>query len=120
MAGFPHSEISGSKVAWDLPETYRTLQRPSSSNNVKASTVRSYAHYENTKLCFLPYYMTQYDKFFCLQYYFALFLSIFNCNDLSDQPHRYFGLFRHICEVDFLVQKNRRKRLVYQRYALGS
>ena len=53
--GFPHSEIHGSKVAWDLTEAYRTLQRPSSSNSVKASTVRPYlsAHYENTKLCFL-------------------------------------------------------------------
>ena len=32
--GFPHSEISGSKVAWDLTEAYRTLQRPSSLNSV--------------------------------------------------------------------------------------
>ncbi|HBB37784.1 MAG TPA: hypothetical protein DCZ47_01320 [Candidatus Magasanikbacteria bacterium] len=32
--GFPHSEIPGSKVAWDLPEAYRTLRRPSSLNSV--------------------------------------------------------------------------------------
>ena len=41
-AGFPHSEIYGSKVACHLPEAYRRLLRPSSSFDVKASTIRSY------------------------------------------------------------------------------
>ncbi len=40
LDGFPHWEISGSKVAWDLTEAYRTLQRPSSSFSVKAFTIR--------------------------------------------------------------------------------
>ena len=39
--GLPHSDIPGSKVAWDLTETFRTLQRPSSASCVKASTVYS-------------------------------------------------------------------------------
>ena len=39
--GFSHSDIPGSKVAWDLTETFRTLQRPSSAFCVKASTVHT-------------------------------------------------------------------------------
>ncbi len=76
--GFPHSDIPGSTVAWDLPEAFRTLRRPSSFNSVKAFTVRSYTYYENTKLCFL---------FVCLQ------LTL-DCNDqcistisTPKQPH---------------------------------
>ena len=42
LEGFPHSEISGSKVAYHLPEAYRRLLRPSSSNSVKASIMRSF------------------------------------------------------------------------------
>ena len=41
MCGFPHSEISGSKLAKQLPEAYRSLPRPSSPPNAKASTERS-------------------------------------------------------------------------------
>ena len=37
-AGFPHSEIFGSKLACQLPEAYRRLQRPSSPVVAKAST----------------------------------------------------------------------------------
>ena len=36
-AGFPHSEIFGSKLACQLPEAYRRLQRPSSPVVAKAS-----------------------------------------------------------------------------------
>ncbi|PIT89881.1 hypothetical protein COU23_01545 [Candidatus Kuenenbacteria bacterium CG10_big_fil_rev_8_21_14_0_10_36_11] len=39
-AGFPYLEISGSKLAWELPGAYRTLPRPSSPFEVKASTIR--------------------------------------------------------------------------------
>jgi hypothetical protein len=35
----PHSEISGSQVAYHLPEAYRRLLRPSSPFSVKASTI---------------------------------------------------------------------------------
>ena len=42
FAGFPHSEISGSKVACHLSEAYRRLLRPSSSFNVAASTICTY------------------------------------------------------------------------------
>ena len=40
-AGFPHSEILGSKFVYQLPEAYRRLLRPSSAPIAKASTVRS-------------------------------------------------------------------------------
>ena len=33
-----HSEIRGSKLAWQLPAAYRSLQRPSSASSAKAST----------------------------------------------------------------------------------
>ena len=72
--GFPHSDIPGSPVAWDLSEAYRTLQRPSSSNNVEASTVRPYAHYENTKLCF---------RLFCTLH---MILYLVNCQERTNLP----------------------------------
>ena len=39
--GFPHSEISGSKLICQLPEAYRRLSRPSSPVIAKASTTCS-------------------------------------------------------------------------------
>ena len=36
---FPHSEIFGSKLVWQLPEAFRSLLRPSSVSYVKASIV---------------------------------------------------------------------------------
>ena len=41
--GFPHSEISGSKVICHLPEAYRRLSRLSSPIIAKASTTCSYS-----------------------------------------------------------------------------
>ena len=41
LAGFPHSDIHGSKLAYQLPEAYRRLLRPSSAPDAKASTVCS-------------------------------------------------------------------------------
>ena len=41
-AGFPHSEILGSQLGWQLPEAYRSLLRPSSAPGAKASTVCPY------------------------------------------------------------------------------
>ena len=38
-AGFPHSEILGSRFVCQLPEAYRRLQRPSSAPSAKASTL---------------------------------------------------------------------------------
>ena len=40
LDGFPHSEILGSKLVWQLAEAYRSLLRPSSPPGAKASTVR--------------------------------------------------------------------------------
>ena len=40
-AGFPHSEILGSKLYYQLPEAYRRFIRPSSAPDAKASTVCS-------------------------------------------------------------------------------
>jgi hypothetical protein len=42
-AGFPHSEILGSKPVCGLPGAYRTLQRPSSPVIAKASTTCTYS-----------------------------------------------------------------------------
>ena len=41
LAGFPHSDTLGSKLAYQLPEAYRRLLRPSSAPDAKASTVCS-------------------------------------------------------------------------------
>jgi hypothetical protein len=41
--GFPHSEISGSKLICQLPEAYRRLSRLSSPIIAKASTTCSYS-----------------------------------------------------------------------------
>ena len=43
LGGFPHSEISGSKLICQLPEAYRRLSRPSSPIIAKASTTCSYS-----------------------------------------------------------------------------
>ena len=43
FGGFPHSEISGSKLICQLPEAYRRLSRPSSPIIAKASTTCSYS-----------------------------------------------------------------------------
>ena len=40
--GFPHSEIFGSKLDWQLPEAYGSLPPPSSPSDTKASTRRSF------------------------------------------------------------------------------
>jgi hypothetical protein len=42
VAGFPHSEILGSRFVCQLPEAYRRLQRPSSAPSAKASTLCPY------------------------------------------------------------------------------
>ncbi len=42
-AGFPHSEIFGSKLVCQLPEAYRRLLRPSSPSVAKASTTCAYS-----------------------------------------------------------------------------
>jgi hypothetical protein len=42
-AGFPHSEICGSKLVCQLPAAYRRLQRPSSPDIAKASTMCTYS-----------------------------------------------------------------------------
>ena len=39
VAGFPHSDIPGSKLVCQLPEAFRRLPRPSSPSAAKASTV---------------------------------------------------------------------------------
>ena len=38
-SGFPHSDIHGSKLAWQLPVAYRSQPRPSSSPSARASTM---------------------------------------------------------------------------------
>ena len=41
-AGFPHSEIFGSKLGKQLPEAFRSYPRPSSPPSAKASTICPY------------------------------------------------------------------------------
>ena len=41
--GFPHSDISGSKLVCQLPEAFRRLPRPSSPVIAKASTTCTYS-----------------------------------------------------------------------------
>jgi hypothetical protein len=38
--GFPHSDILGYSIRTQLPEAYRSVPRPSSAFDAKASTVR--------------------------------------------------------------------------------
>ena len=40
-AGFPHSDIHGSKLGRQLPVAFRSHPRPSSASDAKASTVGS-------------------------------------------------------------------------------
>lgn len=40
--GLPHSDITGSKPFWRLADTFRSLTRPSSLLDTKASSVRPY------------------------------------------------------------------------------
>ena len=41
--GFPHSDISGSKLVCQLPEAFRRLPRPSSPSTAKASAICAYS-----------------------------------------------------------------------------
>ena len=50
LVGFPHSEIFGSKLDWQLPEAYSSLPLPSSPPDTKASTKCSFQL--STKLYF--------------------------------------------------------------------
>ena len=43
LAGLPHSDIPGSKLAYQLPEAFRRYPRPSSPVSAKASTVCPYS-----------------------------------------------------------------------------
>ena len=43
LGGFPHSDISGSKLVCQLPEAFRRLPRPSSPSTAKASTICAYS-----------------------------------------------------------------------------
>ena len=51
-AGFPHSEILGSRFVCQLPEAYRRLLRPSSAPGAKASTLCTYKldHKDHSKM----------------------------------------------------------------------
>ena len=53
--GFPHSDISGSKLVCQLPEAFRRLQRPSSPPTAKASTTYAYSLDHITPIVLEPY-----------------------------------------------------------------
>ena len=46
---FPHSEILGSKLCWQLPEAYRSLIRLSSAQRAKAFTICSVSGFSSQK-----------------------------------------------------------------------
>ena len=50
--GFPHSEIFGSKLDWQLPEAFGSLPPPSSPFDAKASTKRPFQLITNS--CWVP------------------------------------------------------------------
>ena len=52
IIGFPHSEIFGSMLSWQLPEAYRRLLRPSSPVDARASTARPFSlHHYIVSIC---------------------------------------------------------------------
>ena len=107
--GFPHSDIPGSKLAWELPEAYRTLPRPSSSFSVKAFTVRPYLKLRTTKtlncasLILLP--------FICLLTYWICWAYFSTMLILFDKLSTYtrFDLYYHFrsSKKSFWLLKNR-------------
>lgn len=55
LDGFPHSEIFGSKLVWQLPEAYRSLLRPSSVSCVKASFTCAWVTFYDSSRCIFRY-----------------------------------------------------------------
>ena len=51
--GFPHSDMFGSKLVYQLPEPFRRLPRPSSPLTAKASTVHAWSLDHITQNSFL-------------------------------------------------------------------
>ena len=54
--GFPHSEISGSMLDWQLPEAYSSLPLPSSPPDAKASTKRPFQLFTNSHYEFIVFF----------------------------------------------------------------
>lgn len=63
-AGFPHSDILGSRFVCQLPEAYRRLQRPSSAPSAKASTLCPYKldHKDHSKMLASTVQFSSYDR----------------------------------------------------------
>ena len=63
-AGFPHSDILGSRFGCQLPEAYRRLPRPSSAPSAKASTVCPYKldHKDIKKMLASTVQFSSYDR----------------------------------------------------------
>ena len=64
-AGFPHSDILGSRFVCQLPEAYRRLPRPSSAPSAKASTLCPYKldHKDHSKMLASTVQFSSYDRF---------------------------------------------------------
>src|SRR5690606_12519017 len=65
-AGFPHSEICGSQCVCSLPAAYRKLQRPSSPDIAKASTMCTYSLVSITLTSVLPETVIKFE--YCVPY----------------------------------------------------
>ena len=74
-AGFPHSDIHGSSLFWQLPMTFRSLIRPSSFKSGQASSVR-------------PSLLDLISKYAC----FEIVLHYKNCLLFSDLVNLFFLL----------------------------
>lgn len=63
-AGFPHSDILGSRFVCQLPEAYRRLPRPSSAPSAKASTLCPYKldHKDHSKMLASTVQFSSYDR----------------------------------------------------------
>ena len=83
-AGFPHSEICGSKLVCQLPAAYRKLLRPSSPVIAKASTLCTYSLVPITlaPVARVFHYKNQLLLCYLLKFAFARLICLFQ----SDYP----------------------------------
>jgi hypothetical protein len=75
VGGFPHSDIVGSKLVYQLPYAFRRLLRPSSPLIAKASTMCAYSldHITRNKLGY---------TFFCVISFFTCIIAVSHDNTI--------------------------------------
>ena len=88
--GFPHSDIPGSKLVCQLPETFRRLPRPSSPPTAKASTTYAYSLDHITPIVLG-------DMVAGLSHECDTLYSIIKLNQLDPRRHTQFRLLKSRC-----------------------